>query len=90
MQQTAALDSGFTLVQKRRRQLVIAVAAAAAFYPHLHHLPRSHSRPPTLQEEDFVPWRDKREENKKSGGMQPTIGSRFDKKAKVAADDGAQ
>jgi hypothetical protein len=42
------------------------------------------------QEEDFVPWRDKREENKKAGGMLPAIGSRFDKKPKLGADDKAQ
>ncbi len=100
MLQTTALDSGILLVAapplftalsrlihvlqiaKRRRQLVLLllllvrlICCACIHSP---------------QEEDFVPWRDKREENKKAGGMLPALGSRFDKKQKLGAEDKAQ
>jgi hypothetical protein len=76
-------------------------AAGDYFFPILllpsctqsRHFPTPPPRPiftPLFQEEDFVPWRDKREENKKAGGMQPVVGSRFDKKQKNGLDEDVQ
>jgi hypothetical protein len=50
------------------------------------------------QEDDFIPWREKREENKKAGGMLAhekkagghVAGSLHDKKPKLSEGDGIQ